>query len=124
MMEDAFHNACTLAKTADLISNIYVFIKIPSIPKLNEDNVDKFKWSKKLGFALINYIELEINGQLIDKLYGNWMNIWSILTVDQDRKTEDILIGHMPELYNFSNGKKSYDLYIPINFYFNKNKGF
>ena len=115
--------SCTLAKTADLISNIYVFIKIPSIPKLNEDNVDKFKWSKKLGFALINYIELEINGQLIDKLCGNWMNIWSILTVDQDRKTEDILIGHMPELYNFSNGKKSYDLYIPINFYFNKNKG-
>ena len=37
--------------------------------------------------------------------------------------SEDILIGNIPELYEFSNGKKLYNLYIPINFFFNRNKG-
>ena len=51
------------------------------------------------------------------------MNIWSILTIGEERKTEDILIGNIPELYEASNGKKSYKLYVPIEFFFSKNKG-
>jgi len=118
---------CSIAKTADLLSNMYVHIEIPELPKLYngsvENVIDKFRWAKKLGYALINYIELEINGQLVDKLYGDWMNIWSILTIGEERKTEDILIGNIPELYEASNGKKSYKLYVPIEFFFSKNKG-
>jgi len=118
---------CSIAKTADLLSNMYIYVEIPELPKLYngsvENKIDKFKWAKKLGYALINYVELEINGQLVDKLYGDWMNIWSILTVSDGRKSEDILIGNIPELYEPSNGKNSYKLYIPLDFFFSKNKG-
>lgn len=116
----------TIAKTSDLISNIYLFVQIPSIPIITNNSnivIEKFKWVKRLGYALINYIELEINGQIIDKLYSDFMNIWSLLTTGQDRISEDILIGNIPELYEFSNGKKLFNLYIPINFFFNRNKG-
>jgi len=118
---------CSIAKTADLLSNLYIYVEIPEIPKIYngtvESSIDKFKWSKKLGYALINYIELEINGQLVDKLYGDWMNIWSVLSVTDDRKTENIMIGNIPELYEASNGKSSHKIYVPINFFFSKNKG-
>lgn len=110
----------TIAKTSDLISNIYLFVQIPSIPIITNNSnivIEKFKWVKRLGYALINYIELEINGQIIDKLYSDFMNIWSLLTTGQDRISEDILIGNIPELYEFSNGKKLFNLYIPINFF-------
>ena len=113
---------CNIAHTADLISNIYLYIEIPSIPSSNT-NIEKYKWIKKLGFGIINNVELEINGQLIDKLYGDWMNIWSILTTTQDKITEDILIGNVPEMYEYSSSKNAYKLYVPLNFYFNRNKG-
>jgi hypothetical protein len=32
------------------------------------------------GFGMLNYIELEIGGQCIDKHYGEWMTIWADLT--------------------------------------------
>jgi len=115
--------SCSLAKTADLISDIYLYVQLPEIPKLFTNTYNKFKWCKKIGYALINYIELEINGQMIDKLYGDWLNIWSSLTSGLNKSSEDILIGDVPSLYESTNGKQSYNLYIPINFFFNKNKG-
>ena len=117
---------CSIAKTADLISNIYLFVELPSIPINN--NIDNFnyeyKWNKKIGYSLIKYTELEINGQLIDKLYSDWLNIWSLLTTTEEhKKSEDILIGNVSSLYDYSNGKDSYKLYVPLSFFFNRNKG-
>ena len=59
---------CNLSKNADLLSNIYLYIELPSIPKqYNSENelnyIDKFAWAKKIGFSIINYVELEIGGQ-------------------------------------------------------------
>jgi hypothetical protein len=115
--------SCTLSKTADLLSTCYLFIELPEVPKNNSNLFEKFKWTKKIGFNIINSIELEINGKIIDKLYGDWLNIWSLLTVSNDRESEDILIGNVPSLYNSSNGINSYNLYVPICFFFNRNKG-
>ena len=115
--------SCTLSKTADLLSTCYVFVELPEIPKNSNSLFEKFKWTKKIGFNIIKSIELEINGKIIDKLYGDWLNIWSLLTVSDDRESEDLLIGNIPSLYNSSNGINSYNLYIPISFFFNRNKG-
>ena len=102
---------------------MYVYVQLPEIPKLFSDTPVKYKWNDNIGYALINYIELEINGQMIDKLYGDWLNIWSSLTSGFHNDTEDILVGNVQSLTKSSNGKTSYNLYIPINFFFNKNKG-
>ena len=37
------------------------------------------------GYAFIEYVELEIGGQVIDKQYGEWMNIWSELSLSYDK---------------------------------------
>ena len=120
---------CSISKNADLLSNIYLYIELPILPKVyNLDNeiheINTFAWTKKIGYSIINYVELEIGGQLIDKHYGDWLNIWSLLTTTEEhQKSEDILVGNVSSLYSYSNGKDSYKLYIPLNFFFNRNKG-
>lgn len=119
---------CNLSKNADLLSNIYLYIQLPSIPILydNENelnNIDTYAWTKKIGYALINYVELEIGGQLIDKHYGDWFNIWNELTETSCKKSIDKMIGNIKDNFSFTNGKKSYNLYIPLKFWFCRHKG-
>ena len=35
-----------------------------------------FSWIKKIGHYICNYIELEISGQRIDRMFSWWLNIW------------------------------------------------
>ncbi len=112
---------CTLSKEGDLVGQTYLMIEFPPIPEYITENcqdpIKKFAWARKLGFAIINYVDIEIGGHEIDRQYGEWMNIWSELAYTQIRGL-DIMIGNVPELYNFTNGKDQYLLYIPLFFWF------
>jgi hypothetical protein len=113
--------SCTISKNGDLLGSIYLVVDLPSIP-INEDyNYYKVAWVKKLGYNLINKIEIEIGGQLIDRQYGDYLAIWNELT--HTNQGIDKLIGHKEELYNFSSSKESYRLYIPLNFWFCNHSG-
>ena len=77
------------------------------------------------GFQLIDYIELEIGGQLIDKQYGEWMDIWTQMTYSKE-KYDELL--SMVNCSIFSEDTdSSYDkvgkLYIPLQFWFCRNPG-
>ena len=39
-----------------------------------------FSWVNGIGHAIIETIELQIGGYVIDKQYGEWFDIWSELT--------------------------------------------
>lgn len=111
-----------ISKAGDLIQNIILVLKLPFIPKFTNSNGDidditKFAWVKKIGFAIIKSIEIEIGGQIIDKHYGEWMNIVYELF---EQKVIDKMIGNIKELYDYTNGKKEYILHIPLYFWFCK----
>lgn len=118
----------TLDNQGDLLSKMVLYVEIPSVPKIYDKNSleenpnAKFAWVNNLGFALINEISIEINGYVIDKQYGEFMYIWSQLS-DKKKDSLNKMIGNVSQMYNFSNGKDSYQLYIPINFWFCKNIG-
>ncbi len=118
---------CTLARSGDLIGKMYLVMVLPNIPtfKDNDGNIDKiskFAWVRKIGFALIRCIEIEIGDELIDRQYGDWLNIWYELTVKRKRNI-DKMLGDVKELTEFTNGKKSYKLMIPLQFWFNRFPG-
>lgn len=120
--------SCTISRAGDLVGKIMLYVEIPSLPKFidpntgDEDHVKKLAWVRNLGFALIEEISIEIGGKQIDKQYGEWMYIWSQLTNLQDEGLNK-MIGNIPELYQFTNGKQGYRLYIPLQFWFCKNTG-
>ena len=111
---------CPISKNADLIKDIYLVITLPII-QFN-DNITQFAWTKRIGFAIINYIEIEIGGQSIDKHYGEWLNIWFELTQNKLNGISK-MIGDVPILTNFTFKKDLYTLYIPLQFWFCKSYG-
>jgi len=118
--------SCTISKSGDLVSNIWLVLTTPYIPKFTiggeEDTITKFAWIRKLGYGLIKSVEIEIGGQLIDKHYGDWLNIYSELLGLQYKKI-DKLIGNIESMYSFTNGKGQQLLYIPLQFWFNRIDG-
>jgi len=84
-----------------------------------------FAWIQKIGHYIIEQISIKIDDQLIDKHYGEWLEIWHSLTKRiKKEKGYNELIGNVPELTVFNNrGKPEYQLIIPLQFWFNRNIG-
>jgi hypothetical protein len=81
---------CTISRNGDLISRVYLQATLPSVDvasilgssnAVDASSSTVFQWVDNVGQALIQYVELEIGGQLIDKHYGDWLHIWNELTL-------------------------------------------
>jgi hypothetical protein len=120
-----FGRRCTvnIGKNADLMGMTYLYVELPNIQMENftSDNstIKKFAWVEKIGLALINFVEIEIGGTIIDRHYSDWMNIWIEMTNSIGlRKSINKMIGNIPELTSFTETKNSKILYIPFSFWF------
>ena len=121
-----FGRRCTvnISKNADLLGQTYLYIELPDIIPPNPSNpllqnIKMMAWAKKIGLSLINFIELEIGGITVDRHYADWLNIWQELTNKKGNYNGyNKMIGNIPYLTNFNNNKNSYNLYIPLSFWF------
>jgi len=112
-----------ISKNADLLGKISLYIELPSLPLSNHTILPagkkKIKWVDKIGLSIIDYIDFELGGIIIDRIYTDWLNIWYELTNSENVKNGyNKIIGNTSDLYNYSNGKKKEILHIPINFWF------
>ena len=64
-------------RNGDLINKCYLEITVAN--ESGSDNL--FNMISNNGFNFIDFIEIEIGGQLIDKQCGEWMSIWNELTL-------------------------------------------
>jgi hypothetical protein len=83
----------------------------------------QFAWTRYLGYFLIDYLTLEIDGQQIDKHSGDFMYIMHNLYNDPNHERGlNIMIGNTPDMYTFNNQKKQKKrLYVPLQFWFCRN---
>lgn len=86
---------CTIARNGDLIHGIYLQAVLPDIIEKGlsdyEANTEPTegtgphkrytRWVDNVGHFLIKQVDIEIGSQLIDRQYGDWLEIWSQLTV-------------------------------------------
>jgi len=115
----------TITKNGDLMGNIVVVTTLPKITQFN-NSITKFAWVRRIGFALIKSVEIEINGHTIDKHYGDWLSIWAELTGCMSSNHIDgfsKMIGDVPELTSFTSTKDEYKLYVPLQFWFCRSSG-
>lgn len=117
---------CTISKDGDLVGQITVVITLPKIKQFftqsGDDAITKFAWVRRIGHVLIKSVEIEINGRVIDRHYGEWLNLMTDLFGPQDRGIMNML-GDIPELTDFSGSKDAYTLYIPLKFWFCRSSG-
>ena len=80
------------------------------------------RWNKHLGHALIDNVELSIGGSRIDKQYGVWMQIWDQLSRSNNLDgSMNTCIGNT--LTGGENTSASVDLFVPLQFFCNRNPG-
>lgn len=86
---------------------------------------NNFSWVENIGYKILNTIDIEIGGNIIDRQYGKWLFIWNELAEHNfKKKTIDKLVGNLSDLNDFNrNTKNSYSLYIPLKFWFNREYG-
>ena len=100
----------TVARNGDLLSRMYVEVSTDSAAAAGAD-----------GFDLIEYAEVEVGGQIIDKHYGAWMKIWCDLTHAHDKKT--MLNGMVCGNTDCACGAAGNVSVIPLQFWFCRNPG-
>ncbi len=111
----------TISRNGDLIQQMYLEVVLP------HQGDGALKWVYGIGNAMIKQAEIEIGGQLIDRQYGEWMNIWTELTIPAGKRDGyDDMVGNnlqgltIPTSSGFPNDLR---LYVPLQFWFNRNPG-
>lgn len=77
--------SCLISRNGDLLSGIYLQATIPAVSGIETSGVAE-RWTENIGHHLIKHVEMDIGGQLIDKHYGDWLEIWAQLTVPAEQR--------------------------------------
>jgi hypothetical protein len=114
--------SCKISKYGDLLHKMHLVMTLPSIyidQYYCKDRKMKVGWVRKVAFALVNSVELEIGDFLVEKHYGEWFNIWYELSTSYEQRY-DKLIGLDYEINTPTSSKPSFELVLPLNFWFNR----
>lgn len=120
-----------IGKIGDLLHKMWLVIELPDIPVVydfnnNIDNKIKFKWARKIAYAIVDYIELEIGNRVVQRQWGEWMSVLEELNWNNFNSSLDEYIGNTPELTTYQHLNKNFDsktLYVPLWFWFCNNAG-
>lgn len=101
--------SCQISRNGDLIGNVWLVVTLPT---------GVTDYVPYVGHRLVKSIEFEIGGQRIDKHYGDWLHIWSELTVPTGKRDAyDIMVGAA------GGDLAGQTLYIPCQFFYNQSPG-
>ena len=113
----------TIERKGDLVKDIILDILLPALPTesvLNEG--DGYYWTNGIGNILVKQVDLEIGGQLIDRHYSEWIDIWSQLTINESKiGAYNAMVGNYNSISSMeSNALSQLRLSVPMFFWFNK----
>ena len=98
---------CQISRNGDLIHRMYLAV----------NQSGSSAGCGYFGLRLIDYVELEIGGQKIDKQYSHWMYIWNELSLPVGKKD------CYDKMINKDGTAGAQNLYIPLEFWFCRNVG-
>jgi hypothetical protein len=117
-------------RNADLMYKTYLEVVLPDTSSAAVP-AGSVTWTgganRRLGYALLKKIEVEIGGQIIDTHYGEWLFLWENLTSNYDNsvKLDSMVGGNIGGSITTNNscGGRPGVLYIPLQFWFCRNPG-
>lgn len=112
--------SCRVDRYAQLLHDCYLVLTMPDIwsplkqlgssapptgydPRSNAIGYE-FQWIRNLGYNLIDHIDLVMNGQVIQRLRGEWLKMYSYMTHNADKRAiVDQMTGNIPAMYDPAN---------------------
>ena len=108
-----------ISRDGDLLHRIVVEVDLPEI--VSTDPAISISWVNTIGHSMIDIIELYIGELLIDKHYGEWLEIWSELALDASKRDGYNDMVSKYESFQLVKGPKT--VFIPLQFWFCRNPG-
>ena len=105
----------TIERKGDLLKDIIFDIVLPILPT-------GYYWTNGIGNVLFTQVDLEIGGQLVDRHYSEWLDIWSQLTINESKiGAYNSMVGNFNSLSSLeANAETSLQLHVPMLFWFNR----
>jgi hypothetical protein len=100
---------CQISRNGDLVHRMYLSLKVPDATSL----------CAFYGLRVINYVEIEIGGQKIDKHYSHWLYVWNELSLPKSKRDGyNKMVGQAG-----GTGYNGKTLYVPLEFWICRNVG-
>ena len=120
-----------IGKVGDLLHKMWLVLELPDIPIIYDYNNEinnkiKFKWTQKLAYAIIDYVEIEIGNQIVSRQWGEWMSVLQELNWNNFNSSIDEYIGNTPDLTTYQHLNQNFNsktLYVPLWFWFCNSAG-
>ena len=113
-------HSAILGRHADLIASTYIEVEL-------EDGDYAITLSAVDGSHFLDYVEIDIGGQVIDRQYGEFMALWSNLTFPTNKKTLwnqlQTIAANSTTCNNGGRPARGGVAFIPLQFFFCRNPG-
>ena len=112
-----------ISRNGDLINKMYLVIELPKIKQTQTTNIGTNSlycgWINHL-VHIINYIDIKIGGKTIERLYPQWLDIYSeiFLTIDKQKSYNYLTLKSETIKLPEESGKKKQVIMIPLTFWF------
>jgi len=113
---------CILSKSGDLLKNIYLDITLPDLDKTSD--ISWYGYTNNIGCNIIDNIIFKINDIVIDKIYGDSIDIYNNIYGEDNT---DLVLEYNSE-FSLRNNYNSIPIekrhcYVKLPFWFSKNTG-
>ena len=118
--------SCVISRNGDLVKGLLLKITLPKLFEKNcQDLESKQVFTNSICHSLLNSVEITIGGKTIDKLYGEWMEIWCELFLSEDKQYgyRKMVGKFYTDLSLVEQASQDRTYYVPLNFWFCKHPG-
>ena len=102
---------CTIEKKADLLSDVLLEVELPAL-------AENVSWTNGIGYFMIDFVELQLGGEPIDKITGDLMDTWMELTTQLGIKNTLYDMIGKSITFNKNTQTGALKLLIPLPFWF------
>ena len=112
--------SCRVDRFAQLLHDTYLVLTLPDIwsPLKEVDPLPpgyqdtggansigyEFQWIENIGYNMIDHVDIVMNGQVIQRLRGEWLKLYSYMTHDRNKRAiVDQMVGNVPAIYDPAN---------------------
>ena len=111
-------SSCIVSKKGDMLKSLLLEIQLPEISNSTTNNLS---WINGIGHHIIDKVELLIGGEIIQTMTGEFIDIYTELTISASQKIGYYkMVGKSLE-YNALSQSGAQHLYIPLPFWFCQN---
>lgn len=119
--------AFQISRAGDYLLHVWLRATLPEVslnPAVSTSSTTGIRWCANVGHNLIELAWITFNDLKVQEFDSFWLDMWSAFTVDASKRNGyNNMIGNILDLTQPSNYLPSYNLNVPLPFFFTRDSG-